>query len=451
MTKEIESKKRKASIQNGEVEKMKKPKKAITENADVTAKKRKAVEDPTPVAVKKPKTPKVNTTEEIKSKAPKKTKAKESVAEKPIKPSRDSTKASKKVKSAEQPAEEVLRLDDDVDEHDEDQGSDNDSEGEGSEFSEEDDQTQALLKGFESEGDEEDADNEEGLKPGQEVPKIPVLSKKQMKQLAAAEEDEKPGVVYIGRIPHGFYEHEMRAYFEQFGKILKLRLSRNRRTGASRHIAWIQFAQASVAEIVAKAMNGYLLFNHILRIRVVPDEQVPENLFKGANRRFKKIPWGKLEARRLKLPAAESTWDKRIEREKKRRDEKAKKLKEIGYEFEAPEIRSTKGVAKKSDEVGALPPTDEANQDKVQSNEDAKTPTSPEADKPKKKTKKARASDVAEEVVEEPATPASEVVEKTKTRNKKAKTAAMEEDADPVDNISGEKKTKKSKKARAST
>jgi len=38
-----------------------------------------------------------------------------------------------------------------------------------------------------------------------------------------------PGVVYVGRIPHGFYEKEMREYFSQFGKINKLKLSRNKK------------------------------------------------------------------------------------------------------------------------------------------------------------------------------------------------------------------------------
>jgi len=36
-------------------------------------------------------------------------------------------------------------------------------------------------------------------------------------------------VVYVGRIPHGFYEEQMRAYFSQFGVIKNLRLSRNKK------------------------------------------------------------------------------------------------------------------------------------------------------------------------------------------------------------------------------
>ena len=40
---------------------------------------------------------------------------------------------------------------------------------------------------------------------------------------------KKSSVVYVGRIPHGFYEDQMRKFFSQFGDIQNLRLSRNRK------------------------------------------------------------------------------------------------------------------------------------------------------------------------------------------------------------------------------
>ena len=43
-----------------------------------------------------------------------------------------------------------------------------------------------------------------------------------------ADSSENSGVVYLGSIPHGFYEEQMKEYFEQFGKVEKLRLSRNK-------------------------------------------------------------------------------------------------------------------------------------------------------------------------------------------------------------------------------
>lgn len=311
------------------------------------------------------------------------------------------------------------------------------------EESEADDQTVALLKGFESDGDEEDAVKESGLKEGRDVPKVPTLTnrnKKVMKRAAESDGPEKPGVVYVGHIPHGFYEHEMRQYFEQFGTILQLRLSRNRKTGASKHYAFVQFASDIVADIVAKTMDNYLLFNHILKVKLVPDEQVPENLFKGANKRFKKVPWNKIAGRKLAQGASEATWEKRIEKEENRRVEKAEKMKALGYEFEAPKIKSAKNVAKKpAEQPAAIANGDEAKAIEAE-------PAVEELSKPKqKKEKKEKKPKVtAEDTVE----PAADVPEKKLKRTKsKADLAETTISGDEVTEKT--KKQKKSKKAKA--
>lgn len=159
------------------------------------------------------------------------------------------------------------------------------------------------------------------------------------KEKPSTEISEKPGVLYIGRIPHGFYEHEMKNYFTQFGKVLKLRLSRSKKTGLSKHHAWIQFESAAVAEIVAKSMDNYLMFGHLLKVKIVPEDQIPENLFKGANRRFKKVPWNKIEGRKLNKPLTREVWQRRIAKEEKRRLEKVAKMKDIGYEYEPAKLK----------------------------------------------------------------------------------------------------------------
>jgi nucleolar protein 15 len=232
------------------------------------------------------------------------------------------------------------------------------------EDSEVDDQTQALLKGFESE--DEDESSGEGLEDGAPVPEIK-MTKSQKKALKKANEEaegDKPGVIYVGRIPHGFYEHEMREYFGQFGTILKLRLSRNKLTGASKHYAFVQFASSIVAGIVAKTMDNYLMFNHIMKVKPVAEEAVPADIWKGAGTRFKKIPRNRIEARRFKLPATEEIWDERAEKLHAKRVEKAAKLKEIGYEIDLPKIKSAKGLAK----VSEAPATIEAAETEAEPN-----------------------------------------------------------------------------------
>ncbi len=42
-------------------------------------------------------------------------------------------------------------------------------------------------------------------------------------------EKQQARVMYVGHIPHGFFEKEMRDFFEQFGTITRLRISRSKK------------------------------------------------------------------------------------------------------------------------------------------------------------------------------------------------------------------------------
>ena len=68
-------------------------------------------------------------------------------------------------------------------------------------------------------------------------------------------------------------------------------------------------------------------------------EQIHEGMWKGANRRFKKVPWNAIEGRKLSQGIGREEWGKRIEREQGRRASKGEKLKEIGYEFEGAALK----------------------------------------------------------------------------------------------------------------
>lgn len=66
-----------------------------------------------------------------------------------------------------------------------------------------DDQTAALLAGFESDRDESDAEKE-GEEFDEDAISVPKLSKKQQKALEKARKDSQPGVVFLGYVfcPH---------------------------------------------------------------------------------------------------------------------------------------------------------------------------------------------------------------------------------------------------------
>jgi len=148
--------------------------------------------------------------------------------------------------------------------------------------------------------------------------------------------DDRPRVLYVGHVPHGFYEEQMRAYFGQFGDVTRLRLSRNKKTGRSKHYAYCEFKHPEVAAIVAESMDNYLLFESVLKVRLMTAEECHKDLWKGANRAFKAVPWRR---------NAKEAHDKvRTEAELARRDaallarERARrrKIEKAGIEYDFP-------------------------------------------------------------------------------------------------------------------
>jgi len=103
---------------------------------------------------------------------------------------------------------------------------------------------------------------------------------------AAAASDEPRGVVYVGHIPDGFFEPQMKKYFSQFGKVTRVRHSRAKKNAASRGYGWVEFAEEAVAKIAQQTMNGYLMFGKKMICEMVPPEKVHPALFKNANKRM---------------------------------------------------------------------------------------------------------------------------------------------------------------------
>jgi nucleolar protein 15 len=139
----------------------------------------------------------------------------------------------------------------------------------------------------------------------------------------------------------------MRAYFSQFGTLTRLRLARNRATGAPKHYAFVEFASGAVADVVAATTDAYLLFGHVLRVRRVPRAQVHADLWKGSGKKFKRIPWGEIEARGLRVGREREVWEGRVQREAGRRERKAAVLQRYGYGFEMPRVRPVGEVPEK--------------------------------------------------------------------------------------------------------
>ncbi|KAG1740791.1 uncharacterized protein EDB91DRAFT_1081872 [Suillus paluster] len=69
------------------------------------------------------------------------------------------------------------------------------------------------------------------------------------------------GVIYMGSLPHSFYEDQLKAYLSQFGDCILL-LSADK-TARSKHYGFIEFDSASVTQIIANTMDNYLLMGHL--------------------------------------------------------------------------------------------------------------------------------------------------------------------------------------------
>ncbi|KAI8822692.1 uncharacterized protein EV422DRAFT_566360 [Fimicolochytrium jonesii] len=162
---------------------------------------------------------------------------------------------------------------------------------------------------------------------------------------AAASVKTKTGAVYLGRIPHGFYEDEMRGYFTQFGDVTRLRLSRNKKTGASKHFAFIEFASEDAAKIAAETMDGYLLFNCILQCKFVPSDKLHPDIWKGANKKYKPIPRVKIQRELHNKPKTAESYRTTVKRYHDRQDAKRARMAEAGIEYAFPEVSEPIGVA----------------------------------------------------------------------------------------------------------
>jgi nucleolar protein 15 len=192
------------------------------------------------------------------------------------------------------------------------------------------------------------------------------LARKAAKAAAAAVPfPSVPGTIYLGHIPHGFFEKQMHSYFSQFGTITRLRLSRNRRTGKSKHYGWVEFQSKDVAEIVAETMDGYLIHPHRMVCKVV---EVDDNVWKGANKVFKKIPWVKINREKLEGKRTKEKWEDLSRKDDERMEKRMEKIKELGIDYDFPakgekrkaealvqEVESKKGKVEKASKEKRIP------------------------------------------------------------------------------------------------
>ncbi|KAJ2136306.1 nucleolar protein [Coemansia sp. RSA 788] len=311
---------------------------------------------PKPVAVKKAAPAKKEAP--VKKAAPetKAAPAKKAAPEKKAAPAKAAKKSAKKIEepipeSSESEEEETIyeeMSDSEAEASDNNSDADNDEEDAASNASDNEVDEAALLAGLQGSDSEMSSSDSEDDAFTSNQSKIDLDEDAHSKihaRLRKLAPSTTPGVIYLGRIPHGFYEDAMLGYFKQFGSIKRLRLSRNPRTGKSRHYGFIEFVHDGVARVVAETMNNYLMFDQLLKCSLVAPEKVHERLF--ANRYQKIVPDRTLKEhvhdvnRPRTRDEVERQTGRLVRMERKRRA----KLASAGIEYEFPgyeELRAPK-------------------------------------------------------------------------------------------------------------
>ncbi|KAL0205242.1 hypothetical protein P9112_000549 [Eukaryota sp. TZLM1-RC] len=154
--------------------------------------------------------------------------------------------------------------------------------------------------------------------------------------LAIKPKTQKPkrGIIYLGHIPHGFYEPQMKKFFSQYGEVLRVRVCRSKYTGASKGYAFIEFKDPDVAPIVAEAMDGYILSHRILRCSVVPPEKHHPKLFKGAPAKRHGPSRQELHAQKVNRTYTPEEKEKRRQKLRQKDAAREEKLAAAGINFE---------------------------------------------------------------------------------------------------------------------
>lgn len=93
--------------------------------------------------------------------------------------------------------------------------------------------------------------------------------------------------MFIKHLPHGFFEDQLKKYFEQFGEVTRVRLARSKRTGGSKGYAFVEFDYPEVAEVAAETMDNYLMFKKIVKAAYIPPEKQNFNYFRTSVRKIK--------------------------------------------------------------------------------------------------------------------------------------------------------------------
>ena len=165
----------------------------------------------------------------------------------------------------------------------------------------------------------------------------------------------KRSVLYLGHVPHGFYEDQMNGFFSQFGTVTRLRLSRNRREVEA--LCLHRDGKPDVAQVVADTVDKYFLSGKQLVCNIIPPEKCTSACLPARGVRFARSR-GALSRGSVTRGGSASGTGVAPERQDVK---KRKQIEELGIEYdfvgygEAPAVASQSVPAKKKAKKSKTP------------------------------------------------------------------------------------------------
>ena len=216
-------------------------------------------------------------------------------------------------------------------------------------------------------------------------------SKSAAKPAASPSAPVERGIVYLGHIPWGFFESNMRSFFEQFGELVNLKLSRSKKAGRSKGYGFIEFEDLETATIVAETMNGYMMFGQTIRAHVLEPRAIHPQLFKGTDKEFRVMPNAAITAEKHNAPKTVSGEKARLHKLKNKENKKRRQLQAMGINYNFPGYAADTNTAPAPEpkaETAAAPKKDSNKKQKKTSSKKAKKPAAAAAASNKDSNKK---------------------------------------------------------------
>ena len=177
----------------------------------------------------------------------------------------------------------------------------------------------------------ESSKEEESIK--EEEKNIKKNKKREIQNEEGISSNPSTGVIYVGHLPWGFLDDNLKKYFSQFGNITRIISPKSSKTGRSVGYAFIEFEDEETARIAAKTMNNYILFEKILKCSFVEDKKKYDRIFLKWKKKFEFKERYKIQCEKMKKKNKEeikTMIQGLLDREEQRRE----KMKELGIKYE---------------------------------------------------------------------------------------------------------------------